>query len=330
MKKLAALILLLSFLTGVSADEIRPALLKISEQESGLIEIIWKQPARGNRVMSLTPKLPDNFEPLGSPKTKLHRGAAIQVSTYRLKSRDLTGKTIRIQGIEKASIDVLLNVHLRDGTWSAVLKPSTPEYIFPEKQSHWQVGASYGMLGIIHILEGVDHLLFVLALMLLVNGAFLLLKTITAFTLAHSITLVSATLGWLSLPPAPTEALIALSIVFLCVEVLHKHQGKQTLSEQKPWLVAFGFGLVHGLGFAGALSELGVPDYAVPTALLAFNLGVEIGQICFITVIYSVVIAAKRLVKVPLAGFQPVFAYSVGGFAAYWTIERSLAIFNFM
>ena len=329
MKSFAGVVLLLSFITVTLADEIRPALLKIHQQESGLIEVLWKQPARGNRVMPLTPELPDNFELLGASQTKLNQGAAIQISTYRLTSPDLNGKKIRIIGLEKTTIDVLINVQLLDSTWSTVLKPSVPEYRFPEKQNRWQIAMSHGGLGITHILEGIDHLLFVTVLMLLVSGLIPLIKTVTAFTLAHSITLVSATMGWLSLPPAPTEALIALSIVFLCVEVLYKHQGKQTLSEQKPWLVAFGFGLVHGLGFAGALAELGVPQYAVPTALLGFNLGVEIGQVCFIVVVYGVVSGLQKLTKSTFISLRPLFAYSVGGFAAYWTIERSLATFNF-
>ena len=130
-------------------------------------------------------------------------------------------------------------------------------------------------MGTFHSLEGVDHLLFVLALMLIINGYKPLIKAVTAFTVAHSITLTLATLGLVHLPAAPTEAIIALSIVFLATEIVHKHNGQKGLTERRPWLIAFGFGLFHGLGFAGALSEIGVPQHEVPLALLMFNIGVE-------------------------------------------------------
>jgi hydrogenase/urease accessory protein HupE len=161
--------------------------------------------------------------------------------------------------------------------------------------SKLKIAADYWRMGTFHILEGVDHLLFVLALMLIVTGYKPLLKAVTAFTVAHSITLTLATLGLVHLPAAPTEAIIALSIVFLATEIVHKHNGKEGLTERRPWLIAFGFGLFHGLGFAGALSEIGVPQHEVPLALLMFNVGVESGQLLFIAAVLCLMAGVKRI-----------------------------------
>ena len=184
------------------------------------------------------------------------------------------------------------------------------------------VAGSYWKIGTIHILEGFDHLLFVLALILIVPGWWMLLKTITAFTLAHSVTLALATLGLVNLPGPPTEAVIALSILFLAVEIIHSREGRVTLTERYPWLVALSFGLVHGLGFAGALSEVGLPESDIPLALLMFNVGVETGQLLFV----AVVVAARELLRrLPISwpdqGWR-VLPYAIGGTASFWVIER--------
>ena len=177
-------------------------------------------------------------------------------------------------------------------------------------------------MGIVHILEGYDHLLFLLALMLIVTGFWRLVKTITAFTVAHSITLALATLGVVNFPTAPTEAVIALSIVFLAAEVIRKRQGEVVLTERYPWVVAFGFGLIHGLGFAGALSQIGIPQDEVPLALLMFNLGVETGQIMFVTVV-ALALAGIRRIHVALPrGAWRLAPYAIGGLATFWTIQR--------
>ena len=177
-------------------------------------------------------------------------------------------------------------------------------------------------MGTTHILEGLDHLLFLLTLLLIVTGLWPILKTVTAFTLAHSLTLALATLGMVSLPPAPTEAVISLSIMLLAVEVVRKNAGETTLSERFPWLVAFTFGLVHGLGFAGALSEIGVPQNEVPLALLMFNAGVETGQVMFVIAV-SVLLAGLHQLH-GRAGLWVARAspYAIGGVAAFWTLQR--------
>jgi hydrogenase/urease accessory protein HupE len=187
---------------------------------------------------------------------------------------------------------------------------------------------TYFLLGVEHILSGIDHLMFVLALLLLVKGVRRVVVTVTAFTLAHSLTLAGATLGFVHMPGPPVEAAIALSIVFVASEIIHSRQGKPGLTESYPWVVAFTFGLLHGFGFAGALAEVGLPDNAIPLALLFFNLGVEAGQLLFIAGVLAVAIAWRRL-RAPWpewARWMP--AYGIGSVAAFWTIERVAAFWS--
>jgi hypothetical protein len=180
----------------------------------------------------------------------------------------------------------------------------------------------YTLLGIEHILDGVDHLLFVLGLLLLVNGKWRLFKTITAFTVAHSITLGLAAFGLINIPPKPVEAVIALSIVLLAVEIIRSQQGKYGLSYRFPWGIAFGFGLIHGLGFAGALAEIGVPQKEIPLALLFFNVGVEMGQLLFVFA-FLVLTQIFRQIHIGWPAWcRVVPAYVIGIIASYWLIER--------
>ena len=187
------------------------------------------------------------------------------------------------------------------------------------------MAATYLALGIEHILLGIDHLLFVLALVLLVKGWKKLVATITAFTLAHSITLALATLGFVHVPGPPVEACIALSIVFVAAEIIHRRQGRPGLTERAPWVVAFTFGLLHGLGFAGALSEVGLPQHAIPIALLFFNVGVELGQLAFVFIVLLVLAAARRLPpRVPAWGWRAA-PYAIGSVAMFWVLQRVAA-----
>jgi len=189
-----------------------------------------------------------------------------------------------------------------------------------------QILVAYLQIGIEHILLGVDHLLFVLGLIWVATGRWMLLKTITAFTVAHSITLGAVTFGWVGVPEAFVNALIALSIVFIGVEVIHARQGRSTVTLRHPWAVSFGFGLLHGFGFANALVALGLPDQAIPLALLAFNIGVEIGQIAFVLAVIALGWAYREM-RVGWPGWAQVApAYAIGGLAAFWTIERVIVL----
>ena len=309
--------------TPASADEIRPALLDIKEQNTGLFAVTWKVPTRGDRVLAITPQLPESLERVGSPTIQNMPGAQIEHTIYKNNAESLTGQMIVIDGLPAVQTDVLLLIQLQDGTQhSAILRPGSPEFTIPLEASKFEVAADYWRLGTIHILEGADHLLFVLALLLIVSGLGELLKAVTAFTVAHSITLALATLSVVHVPAAPTEAIIALSILFLATEIIHKHNGQFSLTESYPWVIAFIFGLLHGLGFAGALSEIGVPQHEVPLALLMFNVGVETGQLLFIAAVLSLFALLKRLPLTAPHGAWRVLPYSIGSVAAFWTIQR--------
>lgn len=311
--------------TAAHAHEIRPALLDITEREGGWIDVTWKVPMRGGRRLAVAPVLPDGLVSLGAPSGRLVPGAWIERTTYRADASALVGKPIVIEGLPALQIDVLLQVSLADGTrHSAILRPGDPVFVMPARESKAQVARAYLRMGFVHILEGADHLLFVLGLLLLVSGVWRLVKTITAFTVAHSVTLGLATLGVVNVPAGPTEAIIALSIVFLAGEIVRKHGGSGTpgITERWPWLVAFAFGLFHGLGFAGALSELGVPRHEVPLALLMFNVGVEAGQLFFVGVVLGVMALLRRArLSTPEWSWRAA-TYAIGGIAAFWTIER--------
>jgi hypothetical protein len=305
------------------ADEIRPALLDIKEQNTGLFAVTWKVPTRGDRKLAITPQLPDSLELVGSPSVQDMPGARIEHATYKNNAESLTGQSIGIDGLSALQTDVLLLIQLQDGTQhSAILRPGSPEFTIPLKASKLKIAGDYWRMGTIHILEGIDHLLFVLALLLIVSGLGPLVKAVTAFTVAHSITLALATLGVVYVPAAPTEAIIALSILFLASEIVHKHNGAIGITERYPWVIAFIFGLFHGLGFAGALSEIGVPQHEVPLALFMFNVGVETGQLLFIAVVLSLMALLRRLPLTAPKSAWRLLPYAIGSVAAFWTIER--------
>ena len=320
-----ALVLLVSLFMAMptNADEIRPALLDRKEQNTGLFAVTWKVPTRGNRALAITPQLPESLELLGSSTLQDVPGALIEKATYKNNAESLTGQTIVIDGLSALQTDVLLLVQLQDGTQhSAILRPASPEFTIPLRASKLKVAGDYWSMGTIHILEGIDHLLFVLALLLIVPGLGALVKAVTAFTVAHSITRALATLGVVHVPSAPTEAIIALSILFLAAEIVHQRNGVIGITERYPWVIAFVFGLFHGLGFAGALSEIGVPQHQVPLALFMFNAGVETGQLLFIAVVLSLIALLTRLPLTAPQGAWRLLPYSIGGVAAYWTIDR--------
>jgi hypothetical protein len=322
--KLAALLFsaLLSS-PAVVADEFRPALLEITESEPGWYAVLWKVPLQNGQALAISPKFPEHLERMGPPSTRIVQGSRIEQSTWTSESGSLVGNTIEIEGLSALPIDVIVQIDMADGSeHSAILRPASPTYVVPERATKWTVAASYWKIGTIHILEGYDHLLFVLALLLIIPNLWMLFKTITAFTLAHSISLALATLGIVKLPGAPTEAVIALSILFLAVEIVHSGEGRVTFTERYPWVVALAFGLVHGLGFAGALAEVGLPQQEIPLALLMFNVGVETGQILFVCVVLALIALFKWLPVSWPAGSWRLMPYAIGSIAAFWTVQR--------
>jgi hypothetical protein len=319
----------LSFVSTDSlADEISPALLEITEREGGWVDVTWKIPVKQAnqelRGLGLTPVLPEFLELVGPPSARRTQGNGyVEFSTYRTGGQSLTGSTIAIEGLGPIQTDVLVQIQLTDGArHSSILRAGNDSYVIPEQATSADIAVSYWGMGTIHILEGADHLLFLLVLLLIINGLWPLVKTVTAFTIAHSLTLALATLGLVNIPPAPTEAVISLSILLLAVEAVRKFQGQFTLAERYPWLIAFTFGLVHGLGFAGALSEIGVPQNDVPLALLMFNLGVETGQVMFVVGVSLLLLGIRKLHNHSADLFLRAMPYAIGGLAAFWTMQR--------
>jgi hydrogenase/urease accessory protein HupE len=306
------------------AHEVRPAYLDLSEDRPGEFSALWKTPMQGNMRLALAPLFSGPVEPLSPVATRMTGEAAVQ--TWRLGAVRLRGQTLRIAGLESTLTDVLVRIAFADGsTWVGRLTPQQPQAVVPVRSTAGTVAGTYLVLGVEHILTGIDHLLFVLALLLLTSSTWRLVKTVTAFTVAHSITLGLATLGIVHVPPKPVEAVIALSIVFVAAEILRTGRGQAGLAARMPWLVAFTFGLLHGFGFAGALSEVGLPEGQVPVALLFFNLGVEAGQLLFIA---GVLVLAAGIRRVRTA--WPRWAtlappYAIGSVAMFWVIQRVAA-----
>ena len=309
------------------AHEVRPAYLELREAGSDRWDVLFKVPGRGeDKRLRLRVKLPDDCVRT-SPKKTSYTGAAF-VDRFTIRSEGgLAGASITIEGLSTTMTDVLARVEHADGSTQIVrITPTTPSFTVEEAPGRFQVARTYLDLGIEHIVLGVDHLLFVLTLLLLIGrrGWRPLVGTITAFTIAHSLTLAAASLGTLRLPQQPVEAVIALSILFVAAEIL-RPQTPPTLARRSPWLIAFLFGLLHGLGFAGALTEIGLPHNAVPLALLFFNVGVEVGQLLFVAGVLAIVAVAGRAGARRAPRLRLATVYTIGAFASFWLIERVVA-----
>ena len=309
------------------AHESRPGYLQLRQVDTQTYDVSWKVPGQGERLrLALDLAFPEGTTQIGPVTNSYGNNAFLQQWRVR-RAGGFDGSQVRVVGLEFTLTDVLIRIQHIDGTTQvARATAANPSFTVETEPGPWEVVRTYLALGIEHILTGADHLLFVLALVILVGPTRRLLWTITAFTLAHSITLAAATLGFVHVPPPPVEASIALSILFLAAEIIRTHRGLPGLSTSAPWLVAFAFGLLHGLGFAGALSEIGLPANAIPLALLFFNVGVEIGQLLFIAMVLAVM---KALTYVPLPHGPwrwKLPAYSIGSIAAFWVVLR-LSVF---
>jgi hypothetical protein len=378
-----------AFVPSVTAHEVRPAFLELTERAPGEFDVLWKVPASGGPLLAgeesphetgarvagdpdatatmpcgcpaptaaqlsrgvllIHPSLPQHAVVVGLPRVERIFGAEIRRWTISTGAKGLAGWNVEVHGLPSTMVDVLVRLEFKDGrVVSRMLRPDAPSFVF-SKETAGPAAGGYFALGVEHILFGIDHLLFVLALVLVVRGVGLLVKTITAFTVAHSLTLAFATVGLVKVPSAPVEAVIALSIVFVASEILRirsaavcaapaaaaptvstrcgwvsDHNGGPSLTARWPWLVAGSFGLLHGFGFAGALSQVGLPAHDIPLALLFFNLGVEAGQLAFVVVALGF-IALLRRVRLP--DWAPILPpYAIGGVAMFWVIERTVAI----
>jgi hydrogenase/urease accessory protein HupE len=303
-----------------------PAYFGLVETEPGRFDAQWKVSISGGLVDVLEPQIPEGCGVDGVVRTYVIEDARVQHAEL-VCTAPLAGRVFTVNGLELTATDVLLRVDNLDGSsFTHRLVPEAPNVVIPERAGAIDVAATYLVLGVEHILLGIDHLLFVLALVLLVRGIGRLVATITAFTVAHSITLAAATLGFVNMPSAPIEATIALSILFVATELARGStvNATPTLTQQFPWLVAFTFGLLHGFGFAGALSEVGLPVHAIPLALLFFNVGVELGQLAFIAVVLTGAWVLRRIALEPPGWAPRLAAYVIGSVAAFWVFERTL------
>jgi len=302
----------------------RPAYLELRELKLGEFSVLWKTPMLGDMRLSLVPEFSGDSKSVTPVTTRTPPGASVQ--TWSLHSPALRGQTLHIRGLEATMTDALVRCEFVDGTtWTQRLSPAQPSALIPVGQTMWGVAGVYAQLGIRHILSGIDHLLFILVLLIITRGGWKLVKTVTAFTVSHSITLSLASLGYVHIPQRPVEAVIALSIVFVASEIVQTRAGRPGLTARAPWVVAFTFGLMHGLGFAGGLSEAGLPAGHIPTALAFFSMGVEVGHFLFIGSMLTLIAMVKRI-RIPVPRWGELIApYTIGSLAMFWVIQRIAA-----
>jgi hydrogenase/urease accessory protein HupE len=308
---------------------LQPGYLELRLIGEELYAVVWKTPAVKSRPMPITARLPESCE-ARAPVDSIWNGSAYVARWTTRCTGGLEGGVIRIDGLDRTATDVLVRFDFADGVGQTHrLTPGDASFTVPSQPSALEVVRTYLLLGFKHILSGVDHLAFVLALLLLVKGVRRLVFTVTAFTVAHSLTLAGATLGYVQMPGPPIEATIALSIMFVAAEILHSRRGNPGLTEKYPWVVAFTFGLLHGFGFAGALAQIGLPQASIPIALLFFNVGVEIGQLFFIASVFAVIALGRQITRridLPRPSWAwAVPPYAIGGMAAFWVIQRIAA-----
>ena len=324
-----SILFLLLFSATAVAHEVRPAYLELRQTGPEIYDALWKVPGRGEDLrLGLYVELPSVCTNLTRPRGSMANNAFTERWTVKCAG-GLTGGRIHIAGLKATNTDVLVRLERLDGTAQVTrLTPSVPSLVIEAAPGVVEVARTYVVLGVEHILTGIDHLLFVLALLIITRGGWKLLTTVSAFTLSHSTTLSAATLGFVHVPQRPVEAVIALSIVFVAVEIVRVRRGLESITTRAPWLVALTFGLMHGLGFAGGLSEAGLPQGHIPTALLFFSVGVESGHFLFIGAVLSLIGLVRRIhISFP-CWTELVPPYAIGSVAMFWFIQRTLSFLS--
>jgi len=325
------LVVVLTLVKPLSAHETRPAYLEINETSPGRYSILWRTPVLSGMRLPVVLKFPDSARDLKDPQVTELADSLVERRIIEYSDGTLAGKKIEFVGLQGTITDVLVRIQLLNAHPSTVLvKPSEPWVQVAISDGPLAVAGAYLVHGVEHILFGVDHLLFVLALVLIVRSYRVLLFTITSFTIAHSITLALATLGVVHVPRPPVEAVIALSILLIAVEIIRRERGQFSMTAKWPWVVAFSFGLLHGFGFASALTSIGLPRTDIPLALFTFNVGVEIGQLAFIGLVLGVITLARRVKVTPILERYalPAATYAIGSLAAFWFFERLAAFWR--
>ena len=308
--------LLLWLATSASAHEVKPALLELRETAPATYDAVFHVPRLRGEVLAITPELPQDC------RSDLTRQVPdidhVRTFASVVCETPLAGRRLTIRGLSATTTDTLIRVTTPQGEQTLRATPDAPTVFIPATPTAIGTLLSYARLGLVHIWEGPDHLAFVLGLLLLVSATRRLIEAITAFTVAHSITLAASSLGFAGLPSGPVEAVIALSILFLAYEVVRANP--DSLTRRKPWLAAFAFGLLHGFGFAGALGDIGLPQGAVALALLGFNLGIEAGQLLFVALAGTLLVLLSKVGRRRIG--EVVAAYGLGGLATAWTLAR--------
>jgi hydrogenase/urease accessory protein HupE len=318
-----ALLSLLLMPAFVHAHEARPAYLELKETGPGQFSVLWRTPVLAGMRLPVVLQFPESVKSVSEPTVQELTDSLLERRSIDAGPEGLGGKRIEFPGLQLTITDVLVRVEMLDGrNWMLVARPSQPWIEIAGARGTAATALTFLTQGIEHILLGVDHLLFVFGLLLIVRTPWMLVKTITAFTVAHSITLAIATLGYAHLPVPLLNAAIALSILFLGPEIIRAWRGETSFTIRHPWVVAFAFGLLHGFGFASGLAAIGLPQGDIPLALLMFNVGVEIGQLAFVALILLLVRAFKVLEVHWSWRAELVPAYVVGSLGAFWTIQR--------
>ena len=319
---LSALAMLLVLQGAAFSHELRPGFLEIRETSPATYDVRFKVPARGDMRLALYVRLPSECSNTEPTRTERSGNAFLEHMIIRCPG-GLPGQKISVEGLAGTFTDVVVRVESSDGSvQTARLIPDQPYFTVAAAPTWIETMRTYFLLGVEHILLGVDHLLFVLALLLLIRNTWMLVKVITAFTVAHSITLAVAALGWAQIPQAPIEAVIALSIMFVAAETIRQTRQETDFTSRAPWVVAFAFGLLHGLGFGGALKEIGLPQSDVPLALLSFNLGVETGQLLFVFAVLALKVIVDHLIALKPPWVRNATGYAIGSLAAMWFLQR--------
>jgi hydrogenase/urease accessory protein HupE len=319
----------LALVPSVRAHEARPAYLEIQETAPGQFSVLWRTPVLAGMRLPVVLELPDDVKNLKEPTIEELADSLVERRWINAGPHGLAGKRIWFDGLQFTITDVLVRVEMLDGRrWTTIVHPSQPWVEIAATQTWLGLAGTYVVQGVRHILFGADHMLFVLGLLLIVKDRWMLLKTVTAFTVAHSITLAIATLGHAQAPAVPLNAAIALSILFLGPEIVRVWRGETSFTIRHPWVVAFAFGLLHGFGFASALSSAGLPRQELPFALVSFNLGVELGQLGFIALILALE-RSFRILEVRWPRWAQVLpGYTVGSLGAFWTVQRVVFLFG--
>ncbi len=327
--RLAIWALILALAPSLWAHESRPAYLEVKETAPGQFSLLWRTPTLSGMKLPISLQLPDDVRNLKDPTAEELADSTLIRFSIDAGPNGLAGKRIEFPGLQGTITDVLVRVETLDGrSWTTIVHPSQPWVEITAAQTRLQVMGSFVVQGIRHILFGADHMLFVLGLLLIVKDRWMLLKTITAFTVAHSITLAIATFGYAEAPVLPLNAAIALSILFLGPEIVRSWRGETSFTIRHPWVVAFAFGLLHGFGFASALTGAGLPKAELPIALLSFNVGVEIGQLSFVALILLLE-RAFRILEVRWPRWAEALpGYAVGSLGAFWTVQRLAIMFG--